>query len=134
MTKRSEERIQFLSDIITTAIEGGIGYWSACSQYQYDWDGETRRSVGELVEGERTRATVQELDDSSGEYTGTVHEITIDTIARGIGKIRDNEFGINSQIRKWITEGDRENDAGMIDADAADCIVQAGLFGELVYG
>jgi hypothetical protein len=31
-------------------------------------------------------------------------------------------------------EGPMSNDAGLIDADAADCIIQVGLLGELVFG
>ena len=37
-------------------------------------------------------------------------------------------------IRKYVYLAITESDAGHIDADAADCIIQAGVYGELVYG
>lgn len=42
--ERTPERAQFLADIITTAVEGGIGYWSTVSVYRWwapDLDGGT---------------------------------------------------------------------------------------------
>jgi hypothetical protein len=41
---------------------------------------------------------------------------------------------IDNQIHGYVALAVAENDAGFIDSVAADCIVQAGLFDELVYG
>lgn len=32
---RTPERAEFLSDVLTTAVEGGIGYWSSVSDYRW---------------------------------------------------------------------------------------------------
>lgn len=118
-------REQFLSDVITTAIEGGIGYWSVCLQYQYE--GNVVVIDGKDYGG-GTRATISPLD------TDDIWHVTPDTIARGISVIREREDFCRLAIRDTILAASRENDGGEIDADGADVIVQAALFGELVYG
>jgi hypothetical protein len=122
-----DSRTEFLSDILTTAVEGGISYWSAVHQYQYELDGEIRVHVGER-EGDEPRATVFEINDAGDDFNGTRHEITLDVILRGVR--------IASQIDGYdvVREATSELDAGMIDANLADDIVQLGLFGLVVYG
>ena len=41
---------------------------------------------------------------------------------------------MNRAIVGYVVVSDNENDAGDIDSEAADCIIQAAIFGELVYG
>jgi hypothetical protein len=142
MATRSDERARFLrarflSDIITTAVEGGTGYWAQVSQYQYVDDMETPPVVRICVgrrEGDETRAVLHPLrdDDSGYEQEGKV--ITPDVIATGISRIVSGEVEVRSDLKRWITEGARDNEGGMIDAEAADVIVQAGIFGEVIYG
>ncbi len=43
-------------------------------------------------------------------------------------------FDINADLRNMIIMACADNDGGDIDAEAADCIVQCGLFGAIVYG
>jgi hypothetical protein len=126
-------REDFLSDVITTAIEGGIGYWSQCSQYQWVdstvGDGKLRVSVGQRRPDEGTRATIEDIEDDQREY-----HITPSVIHNGIGEIEREIHLARDDLREMILAASRENDAGMIDADCADVIVQAGLFGEVRYG
>lgn len=134
MTRRTSEREEFLADVITTAVEGGTGYWAAVTHYQYEYDGILCLAVGKGAEGPRkgegTRATIVDEDD------GATHEITVETIARGIGLIARGEcqYATAEDYVRRIAAASRENDAGEIDAGDADNIVQAGLFGKLVYG
>lgn len=138
MATRTKQREEFLGDIITTAIEGGIGYWSQCSQYQYQGTGllgtGLNPCVGQVREGEGTRATIHELDEYGDGYKDESLEITIETIAKGINQIIKCEKHVNSGLYTAIARGNKENDAGEIDADAADVIVQVALFGEIIYG
>lgn len=137
MAARSEKREQFLADIISTAVEGGIGYWSQCSHYQwvdYSNSGNLFGPVGEKDPSKGTCATVHVLNADESGYVEEGLEITVETVARGLGLIKSPEFGVNSRMRGEILVADVENDAGMIDSDDADVIVQAGLFGEVIYG
>lgn len=131
--QRSAERTEFLSDIIITAVEGGIGHWSVCSQYQVAEEGELHGIVGKVeVADPSTRATIWESEEYN-DAPDDLH-ITLDLIAHGIQKVKNPLFSINSRLAAMIRQADSENDAGMIDAEAADVIVQAGLFGKIVYG
>lgn len=137
MPTRSIAREEFLGDIISTALEGGIGYWSAAHQYQYVDELRSDRPVRVCVgkqQGDQARATVQELDEDGYDFEGPIHEITLDTIAHGIQLILDGKAGVNQRIKSNIYLANAENDAGYIDADDADVIVQAGVLGEIKYG
>lgn len=111
--------LQTLADIITTAVEGGIGHWSECVAYKW-------------TEGpEHTYADIIETGDGDGTDP---HHIDLETIQRGMEKILSGVVGIRSDLAAQVLSGVREDDAIHVDSDAADCIVQAGLFGEVVYG
>lgn len=56
-----------------------------------------------------------------------------DVILRGIMKVLE-QWPSTSPIGGYLRRAVEENDAGDVDAEVADCIVQCGLFGELVYG
>ena len=120
MRKRSAERVEFLSDIITTAVEGGIGYWAEILTYKW-------------VDRPSAVARVREWEaaDDGPRKEG---ELNINTIARGIGRIMKPDFKIRADLKKLIAGASATNDGGDIDVEGADCIVQAAMFGELVYG
>ena len=114
---------QTLHYLFTTALEGGIGYWSVCTKYhwrllpsgEYDLDG-----FFATVEETEVRAPV-------------AHRIDADTILRGLLYFAQPGEGYRHvrQVARAVLLGDDEVD---YDADDADAIVQAGLFGEVVYG
>lgn len=137
---RTLERTQFLGDIITTAVEGGTGYWAQVSQYQWldtftfeQPFGKVMVVVGER-QGDHTRATLHEMKDDEDGYKAEGLDLTLDAVAVGIHRIVTGKVPINATLRQTIARASRENDAGDIDADGADAIAQAALLGELVYG
>jgi hypothetical protein len=114
-------------------VEGGIGYWSLITECERNRDPESPdylswRSV-----------TLVDAEDESESF-GVVDKAVIE---RGVSKIISGEVPIRSdlaaQVRTllsgetWTRDGVELSEFD-IDADAADCIVQVGLFGELVYG
>ncbi|WP_055476468.1 hypothetical protein [Gordonia sp. HS-NH1] len=114
MTTRTNARTQFLTDIYVCALEGGIGYWSRCIEYRWSTT---------------QRAVIEDLED-------VVHEITLDTIARGINAVADGSVAVSDSdyLRNLIRAASRSNDAGDVDAITADVIAQAGIYGEVIYG
>jgi hypothetical protein len=104
---------EFLCDIKTTALEGGINYWAKILSYSKD----------------SKEYLIQDLESSDRWY------INNEVIFNGINRILVNpEFQIASRIKQYILNGVMEKDSGHIDAEAADCIVQAGLFNEIIFG
>lgn len=112
----SPERKQFLEDIMVTAIEGGINYWA-------------KVTTGDLPEG---YVWIREREDS-GEPLGRIPFSLLD-LELGITRVGLSDFQVGTDLRSWILTGSAENDAGDIDVDAADVIVQAAIFGEIIYG
>jgi len=47
-TETKTDREQFLDDMITTAVEGGIGYWSLTTHYSWSDDGPTEAFIVDL--------------------------------------------------------------------------------------
>lgn len=118
-SEQMTDRQEFIEIIAETALYGGIGYWSQA------------QDVGPF--GSRGNCTIREFDERTGEPCGEPINL-IAAIRAGLSKARDPEVQINDQIRGWIVAGDCTNDAGDIDADCADVIVQLGAFGRIVYG
>jgi hypothetical protein len=126
------DREQFLSDIIVTAIEGGIGYWSTTFYYR----AEGRVIVGDFGKGpadcySRTCAIVVVSEDGED---GQEYIITSSVIEQGIARLLNGSVSYSWDVKDNLAVADIENDAGMLDADDADAIVQAALLGAIVYG
>lgn len=130
MAALSRERKEFLHCIFTTALEGGIGYWSQAATYRWSMAGDS--NVDDL---DGFIAIIGEFDESTGKYR---HDkpLTINraVIQKGLARLADKDFKVRDDIRKTALAGSAMNDAGDIDAEIADVIVQAGLFGEIIYG
>lgn len=122
MATKSDARAQFLSDVLSTAVEGGVQYWAEVLSYAWN-----DQEVGRQANASAT-LTDKEEDD------GKVFTVTLDTIAKGWGlyqgtSISGREYGKQAQLANRTNGED-----GDFDADIADQIVQLGLFGEVVYG
>lgn len=146
------DREQFLTDILCTAVEGGIGDWSETFLSTYDWDCPVvNRGVTLLIEGlDADDFRVPLLDSSEylqPEYVDDNHHVvrvTLDTIRKGVSLIdrKEPEIEINDDYMRIVKNASHRNDTcpdnmhspGDIDADVASCIVQAGLFGKIVFG
>ena len=111
-----------LADVFTTALEGGIGYWSVCSRYLWSIDGTLDGQARDFI------AVIQDTEDDDREYV-----IDRGVIARGIreAKKRGNWAEYHARALNDLTFG--KWDDLDFDADTADLIVQMGLFGEYRY-
>ena len=107
---------EFLGDILCTAVEGGTNYWAYSAVVERDGL-DYKRVVFEDMEDEEVKIDIDLL-----------------AVAKGIERILTNVVPVRSDIRDSIMKGVMEQDAGFIDADGADCIVQAAGFNDIVYG
>lgn len=124
--ERTEERTQFLTDVLVTAVEGGIGYWSFGEDYKYAGPAESRGF------------TILELAEDEGDVDLPVR-IDLDTIDQGLRRIMAGDVAINVEYRVIVGAASFAGTIcpeGCADVDSlvADCIVQVGLFGEVRYG
>ncbi|HEV2611804.1 MAG TPA: hypothetical protein VGU61_16170 [Noviherbaspirillum sp.] len=130
----------FLAQILETAVDGACSYWADVSAEDVsdsaDPDGARDYDLSDYIEG----------DDSGGDrpfYSAASFLVSNDTtqggtldlvgIADAIERIAGGEVEVAPAIREIIITAVREDDASDIDAEAADCIIQVGLFDEIVY-
>lgn len=109
------ERDGFVRGIMTTAAEGGINYWAEVLVQQRKGIWVTSMFLKDLESGDR-------------------HEVTTETVEKGLDLVRSGSVKVGSDILRHVLAGDADDDAGEIDVEGADVIVQAGLFGKLIYG
>jgi hypothetical protein len=128
--------------IAITAMEGGIGYWSAADSYDYrrwsDSDGSPIEVDDDFVfyhvwehglDGDYQRhGDDRDLPDFSVPDDGKF-AITPALIRRGLDLLLQS----NTYVAREILSLPRE-DWASIDATGADCIIQYAIFGEIVYG
>jgi hypothetical protein len=103
--------------IHVTACEGGINYWA--DVHNYDCNGVS---------------VIADMEDEDA-----IYKITPDVIVNGIQRILSGEVKVSpdiaASILREVMEGaEGESNGIACDATDADCIVQAGLFNEVVYG
>jgi len=153
----TEEHKAFLHGLFTTALEGGIGYWSACSKYRWskpdtvvshfgpDPDLDNFIAIIEPAEGGEWGIWEDNRDTQS-------LRIDLDVMARGARLMHWYVQGIVDgrgkqvpldKIKPWpadhyhwqyVEAYTSLGQQGDYDAGTADMVVQFGLFGEVVYG
>ncbi|MGA2977941.1 MAG: hypothetical protein ABSF77_21795 [Spirochaetia bacterium] len=119
LTLKPETKAEFFWDIFVTACEGGINYWASFERYHH--------SHGEAPDHEGFFAKILDTEEVKR------YEIHRATIQNGLKAILSGKVNLRSDIKSSIALASIETDAGYIDADGADCIVQAGLFGHVIY-
>ena len=128
------ERDKLLHYLFTTALEGGIVYWSQCSRYHW-MIGPPAHDVERPSEEDWRGfyAEIVEVGDGDDEEP---HRIDRSVVSRGLrlaamepwrNKIRWS----SGEKPPLVVTDDTDWD---FDAGDADMIVQLGLFGEVVYG
>jgi len=122
---------QLLYDLFTTALEGGIGYWSAAQSY-HRLDSHEEEDLRGFYSDCLDRIEEEESD------TPVTVQFRIDRalMLRGY-RLACGEW--RSKITWSTAKPPLPHDAAGIedwdyDAGDADCIVQLGLFGEVRYG
>lgn len=122
MTARSQQRQNFLADVLTTALQGGINYWAGVGSAA------TRNTESHGFEN--LTATILDLAEVEGGQHDAVQHIDYNTITRGLRLAR--RIGPE---RPHLALADRTNGReGDFDAEDADIVVQLGLFEHIVYG
>lgn len=66
---------------------------------------------------------------------GKVYTVNVDTIRNGLKRVSEPSFQVNPSIRGYIMQEIFDDlQTGNFDSDCLDVVVQAGLFGEIIYG
>lgn len=118
MHRKASVRDQWLADVFTTAMEGGINYWASVSNFHWlNADG------SEDLSG--FSATIHD------EEQGGTYIVDRKVIAKGMSLAQSAPVYWSTERPPLVFTEDSDWD---YDASDADMIVQLGLFGEVVYG
>ena len=110
---------EFLQDVMVQVIEtSAITYWA---------------EMFEVAEPTYSTVTIRDMIEQD-DGTHVELRFTKEAIARGITRVLDPSFRVRESIRAAIYKGAVDSDGGEIDIEAADVIVQAAMFGEIIYG
>lgn len=74
-----------------------------------------------------------EINDYYESDNGKVYTINVDTIRKGIELLLSGKTKVSNMIIDDIRENLNNCEISAIDADAVDCVIQAGLYGEILY-
>jgi hypothetical protein len=112
-----------LLNIITTGLEGGIGYWACLNNDTPEFDefDKLNMLLSERVAEILWRGGSVELFDTDYNYENADKwELTLDKVVKG--------------VIKYMETDSKTFELDNLDALDCDKIIQYGLFGELVFG
>lgn len=107
---------QDINDIMSAALDGGITGW--CGRTEVVGERCGKYASDEISRGGELRLYDMETDE--------VYTLTLDKFLRGLSQYIGGCYD-------YVTENG-SLDAGQIDAEGADCIIQFALFGDIIYG
>jgi hypothetical protein len=126
MTSRTAERIEFLSDVLIGAIEhSGYGFPGILEYPDVENPAETYAVIYDRYD--------ESPDGSETWKPKQSWRVDIDTMAKGIGILRKKYAGTVSDQMKTMFEANRENDAAQLDVVDSLAILEAAIFGDVVY-
>jgi hypothetical protein len=106
----------FFTDILTTAVEGGIDHWASARRHELGDAGYRRL----------------EVTDHDGELGWQVLDATV--VSKGVAMIlQDGQTVLDEDWAGMLRESQATGNSSLINAELADYIVQVGLFGEVVF-
>jgi hypothetical protein len=125
--------------IVCTAVEGGINYWADVEDYKWVVLGGAGDDDGGLLFRDDTHALLRDSERTEDDE-GSQQPMRLDgpAVVRGLAKLADGSVrGCSpSSEPSWaralqmVLAGEDPD----LDAGDADCIAQAALLGEIVYG
>lgn len=124
-------------DILITAIEGGIGYWSKVDPIERSEDGDYLVTDVYVTEDQLGPDGITETPERVGfaytdPYFGTMTFTRIGTLTPAT--IRKGFEAMEAEGGHYAAMVGGAEDPGDIDAEIADVIVQFGLWGKTIYG
>lgn len=156
ITVQHEVSDQFLMDVMTNTVEtGAINYWASIQNVMrrenldiYEFQAADAEDASELADDLRNDGTKEsEIPDIVGNHPGIWYVIDKEAVVKGINivlnglpyfsadeqKMVNKPFQVDPDIRSMIARAVADDDAD-IDAIGCDVIIQAAVFGEIVYG
>ena len=117
---------RMVSDILISALDnpyGGSRYWVQNVRIKGN-------DAEDILDEIWYSAT---FEDSYGDHNPK-YFVNAEKVVAAIQNILSNNITVSPVICDTLSKAIRENDAGYVDADVADVILQVAVLGEIVYG
>lgn len=125
---------KFFADVLSTIIDSNIADWAEGRNFEHTNDGDYLRCE---MRPHRQEGLVFDEGDKRNDWI----EIGYAEVEAAMQKVINHQAGVDGAkplctpyIAKYILDAVLEQDAGHIDAEAADVIIQVALFDEIVFG
>lgn len=113
---------EFLSQVLTNAVEQPFGQW-------FDWRKVERDAAGLII---KASGKCDTKTSNEGEYPRRVM-VNLESVRTGITRILSRRM-VNGDYSGAVLMGALENDAGRLDMVASDAVLQAAVYNEIVFG
>jgi hypothetical protein len=131
----------FLAQVLETAVEGACAHWAdvsaenegGSSERDGDRDYEMSEYAEEEEESEEDAPFITSASFLVSKEPAQGGTLDLEGVADAIERIANGEVEIEPAIREIIIAAIKDDDAAEIDGEAADCIVQVGLFDEVAF-
>lgn len=127
-TIKVETSDTFITDIMTTMVEQSY-HWFTFRNVVRNWNLEVQSFEAHEVDPDDDT-----MSDEDITYDGEWETVTPLSIVDTIEKFIEDESIVNETLMEHLIRGVAESDAGEIDADLADCLLQYTVFDEVRYG
>lgn len=129
--------LEAMRSILITAVEGGINDWASVEVYRHQPHDEARAEIVD-DEGRRHRIDYYVIDEGLAKI-GHAFRVATDAGHESCDLVRMDIASMVSALLDALGAKPLDTDLvddilGEIDAEAASCIVQVGLFGQVEYG
>lgn len=149
MLARFSPREVFYADILAIAVEGGVNHWADVKDYRHGFNFDnysireslpsaTLVDIADAVDVDKlhikqAHGTTTITDWDGNTTTAVTLTVNVDTIRRGWNTLLKNK-GAADHILRAMRDAGAALDAAYIDAEVADCVLQAGMFGKPTLG
>lgn len=121
---------QFISDVLTNVVEsGGSSYWAVITAVLRDDNNDVSEFL--VIEAEELFRLQQEGVSVTPEHT---EKVNAERITKTLIKIMSSADLQGGYVWEYIRDGVMGNDAGFIDAEATDFILQICVLDQIIYG
>lgn len=119
---------EFLFDILTTVVETPFGEWFEFRDITYHND-----HGGAVLSIASAMVKYDSPDGDEGDKMGGPVQVDAKLIRLGIMRILSQRL-VNTDLTAQVLVGLHNRDAGEIDSVVADAILQAAIFGKVIFG
>jgi hypothetical protein len=124
----------------TSAIEGGINYWAKVLKYSAKDNPKTKEDWGnfsatiQVTEFSEDETDPRLASSVNGQMTGKTYKVDRSTLSKGMRLVASGKTNVHPSYASRFAVALKDSASADLDALDADIAIQAGIFGEVIFG